>query len=135
MEVHLTPPPLEGIRTSTVERIREQGDGWAVKFADSNSSSDAFDLIGRLCLVAVDDLPEFEEPFDPLELVGLAVRDEEAGDLGAVTDVLVSSEQITLVVRDGEKETLIPYVEDFVTEVSDDLITTLVPKGILDLNR
>lgn len=134
MEVHLTPPPLEGIRTSTVERIREQGDGWAVKFADSNSPADAFDLVGRLCLVAVDDLPEFEEPFDPRELVGLAVHDEEAGDLGTVTDVLVSSEQVTLVVGDGERETLIPYVEEFVTEVADDLITTLVPRGILDLN-
>ena len=134
MEVHLTPPPLEGIRSSIVESIREQGDGWAVKFADSNSAAAAFDLVGRLCLVAVDDLPEFEEPCDPRELVGLLVHDEEAGDLGTVIDVLVSSEQVTLVVSDGGRETLIPYVEEFVTEVTDDLITTLVPKGILDLN-
>ena len=138
MEVHLMPPPLEGIRSSVVERIREQGDGWAVKFADSNSPADAFDLIGRLCLVAVEDLPEFEEPFDPFELVGLEVTDEQAGPLGTVGDVLVSSEQITLVVRDGEgdgdREVLIPYVEEFVTDVTDDAIITAVPEGILNLN-
>ena len=134
MEVHLTPPPLKGIRSSIIEGIREQGDGWAVKFADSNTSGDAFDLVGRLCLVAVGDLPEFEEPFDPRELVGLAVVDEEAGPLGTVGDVLFSPEQITLVVRDDARETLIPYVEEFVVDVDDDLITTCVPEGILNLN-
>ena len=94
----------------------------------------AFCVIGRLCLVAVADLPEFEEPFDPRELVGLAVVDEEAGTLGTVDDVLVSPEQITLVVRDDARETLIPYVEEFVVDVDEDLITTCVPEGILNLN-
>ncbi|MGI6220871.1 MAG: ribosome maturation factor RimM [Coriobacteriales bacterium] len=135
MEVFLTPPPLQGVRSSVIERIREQGDGWAVKFADSNSPADAFELVGRLCLVAEADLPEFEEPFDPRELVGLAVHDLEFGDLGSVSDVLVSSEQITLVVADDSgHETLIPFVAEFLMEYDEDLIVTRVPEGILKLN-
>lgn len=136
MEVHLTPPPLHGIRTSTVERIREQGDGWAVKFADSKEAADAFGLVGRLCLVAVADLPDFDEPFDPLELVGLMVVDERFGELGEVVDVLVSPEQITLVVGSGDTgDVLVPYVEEFVLDATDDPIIVRIPEGLLNLNR
>ena len=46
MPVHLTPPPLEGLRCSVVDSVREHGDAWAVKFAGCDSSEDAFE-IGR----------------------------------------------------------------------------------------
>ena len=133
--VHLTPPPLEGIRSSVVEGVREMGDGWAVKFADARSSEDAFSLVGRLCLVAEADLPALEPEDDPWMLVGLQVVDEEAGALGEVTDLLMSSEQITLVVGDAEEPDryLIPFVEEFVTGFDDEYITIKAPKGLLDL--
>lgn len=135
MRVHLTPPPLEGIRSSVVEHVREHGDAWAVKFADSNTGEDAFTLVGRLCLVSEEDLPELEPEDDPSVLIGMQVVDEEAGDLGAVTDVLASSEQLTLVIGDEEdpERYMIPFVDEFIRSIGEDLIETQAPSGLLDL--
>ena len=135
MEVHLTPPPLTGIRRSVVEGVRELGDGWAVRFADARTSEDAFSLVGRLCLVSEDDLPELEPQDDPSILVGLPVIDAHAGTLGEVTDVLVNPEQLTLVIGDdeGPERYMIPFVDEFVLTVGEDGIEVDAPQSLLDL--
>ena len=135
MMVHLTPPPLEGMRRSVVESVRELGDGWAVRFADARTSEDAFALVGRLCLVSEEDLPELEPQDDPSVLLGLDVVDGRVGLIGAVTDILVSTEQLTLVVGDEEEPErhMIPFVDEFVLAVSEDAIEVDVPQSLLDL--
>lgn len=135
MTVHLTPPPLEGIRRSVVEGVRELGDGWAVRFADVRSSEEAFALVGRLCLVSEDELPELEPEDDPSLLLGLPVIDVRAGALGEVTDILVGPEQLTLVIGDGEEPEryMIPFVDEFVLAAREDGIEVDVPQSLLDL--
>lgn len=135
MLVHLTPPPLTGIRSSVVEGVREHGDAWAVKFADSKTSEDAFSLEGRLCLVSEDDLPELEPEDDPSMLIGMRVVDGAAGELGEVTGILASSEQLTLVIGDENdpERHMVPFVEEFVVSIGEDLIETQVPESLLDL--
>ncbi len=108
IQVYLTPPPLDGIRSSIVESVRELGNAWAVKFKDSNNSSDAFELKGRLCLVAEEDLPKedlaedladfLEKEINYTDLIGLEVVDEKLGYLGKVVDLIESSAQVALVV-------------------------------------
>ena len=136
MEVHLTPPRLTGLRSAVVERVAEMGEGWAVKFAGCDDSAAAFELVGRLCLVACDELPELEPELDPGQLVGLAVVDEELGALGEVDDVLVNPAQITLVVTDGEgREALIPFVDEFVRGFDgEDTLIVAIPEALLTLN-
>lgn len=140
MEVHLTPPRLTGLRSAAVERVSEMGEGWAVKFAGCDDSTAAFELVGRLCLVAIDDLPELEPELDPGQLLGLAVVDEELGALGEVVDVLVNPEQLTLVVAaagDGDagaREVLIPFVDEFVRDIDDESLVVAIPPALLDLN-
>ncbi len=102
MEVHLTPPPLDGIRASRVAWVREMGDGWAVKFEDSNSPAAAFDLVGRLCLVSEEHLEDVEFPPDLQSMCGFIVVDRKYGELGMVVEVLDNPEQATLVVSTKE---------------------------------
>ncbi len=137
VEVHLTPPPLDGIRTAVVESCREIGDGWAVKFSGCDTAADAFDLKGRLCLVSAEDLPEIDEEPDPADLVGLPVVDEELGDLGRIADVLTTSEQMILVVtdREGAHEIMIPAVDEFVRSFDEEgTIFVSIPESLLHLN-
>ncbi len=147
MQVFLTPPPLDGIRYSVVEYVREIGDGWAVKFKDCNSEADAFELRGRTCLVATDDIGEFELGEDPESLLGAEVYDEEFGYLGEIVDLLVSPAQVTVVVGvgndvgagDGDSssvdEILIPLVDEFVEGLDDEgVLHVQIPKSLLELN-
>ncbi|MGI6217371.1 MAG: ribosome maturation factor RimM [Coriobacteriales bacterium] len=136
MDVFLTPPPLEGIRHSKIESIREIGDAWAVKFEDSNDSATAFELVGKLCLAPEEELGEIDEFDDPSVLVGMQVRDLQLGNLGKVTDVLTSSEQLTLEVGDDEvgDRYLIPYVDEFIDSIEDDEIVVSIPKSLAELN-
>ncbi len=164
MEVYLTPPELTGIRSSVIESVGESGDAFTVKFADSNSSETAFSLVGRTCLVCEADLDEIPIEDDPSVLIGMSVEDAERGYLGDVTDLIVTPEQITLIInaRDVEDEQgnkashenseppeetgedassvdsyqyMIPFVDEFIEDVDEETIYVSIPDSLANLNR
>lgn len=122
MRVHFTPPRLTGIRSAVVQSVREVGDSWGVRLQGVDTVEQAFELQGRLCLVSTEDIEELADWDDPMLLVGLPVRDLRLGSLGEVTDVLVTSQQITLVVGTEQKPDryLIPFVDEFIIEMEED---------------
>ncbi|MCR5845102.1 MAG: ribosome maturation factor RimM [bacterium] len=139
MTVHLTPPILDGINHCTVESAELRGNTWVVKLSGSNSDTDAFSLVGRTCLVPCDELGDFEEEGDEAyDLIGLSVIDSAEGYLGEVVEVLLSSEQATLVVQrpegEGGRELLIPFVDEFVKGIDDEAIAVDLPHDLLTLN-
>ncbi|MCY3760800.1 MAG: PRC-barrel domain-containing protein, partial [Gemmatimonadetes bacterium] len=68
------------------------------------------------------------------DLVGCRVEDEDGSELGKVADVQEMPSADLLVIRNGQKEVLIPLVGDFVTEV---LVSErrVVVAGVEDLVR
>ena len=81
---------------------------------------------------ALEDLPEgyyYEH-----HLTGLECRSPEGDVLGKVTGLDPGEGQSRLVVRDGKKEHLVPYVPDIVREVDLDggFIVIDAPRGLLD---
>ncbi len=81
---------------------------------------------------ALDELPEgyyYEH-----HLVGLACRSPEGDDLGKVIGLDPGEGQSRLVVRTGDRERLVPYVPEIVTEVNLEggFVVIDAPRGLLD---
>ena len=81
---------------------------------------------------ALEDLPEgyyYEH-----HLVGLECRSPDGEDLGRVTGVDPGQGQARLVVRNGNRESLVPYVPEIVREVDLDggFVIIDAPAGLLD---
>jgi ribosomal 30S subunit maturation factor RimM len=139
--VHLTPPPLYGIRRSRVERARESSkpSAFLVKFEDSNSAADAFELVGRTCLISTEDLPVgstliSENNFD--DLLNLELIDENAKSIGVIVEVIDNpAHPILLAESEDGTEVLVPLVEEFVKYQDEKSLCMRIPKGLLELNR
>lgn len=136
-QVFLSPPRIQGVRWARVQSVNEIGDGWCVKFEGIDSAADAFALEGRLCLVARADLAQLEEYDNFDSIIGSQVIDEQLGRLGLVTDVLTNPMQATLVVGDDTQPEryLIPYVDEFVLDETDDAIFVRIPQSLASLNK
>lgn len=96
---------------------RVQGRGLVAQLGDANGRAiddrdQAAALIGADILVARDELPELEEgQYYWSDLVGLKVQNEEGVELGKVESLTSNGAQDVLVLRGGEAERLIPFVQ------------------------
>lgn len=83
---------------------------------------------------------DFINHFAPLEsydyLFGLQVIDTEKGNLGELIDVIENeNSHATLVVQHGDKEVLIPFVDEFILEINEveKFISVALPDGLIEL--
>jgi 16S rRNA processing protein RimM len=93
-------------------------------------------LVGREILARRDQLPPLEEgEFYWCDLIGLAVTTTEGEALGRIAEIIATGSNDVYVVRGGEKEYLIPALEDIVVNVDLDQGTMTVSpsEGLLDL--
>ena len=119
---------------TSVREVRDKY--WEVAFQGIDTVDAAEALAGSFCLVARDDLPDIGID-EALELlVGFSVEDERYGALGVVREVRVSPAQALLVVEGERGEVLIPYVDEFVTGVSESarVVSTSILESLLLLN-
>lgn len=127
-------PPSHDVRTSRIEGIRPgpKGPLFAFEGVDDITTADA--LRGRLVLARAEDIPEMEPEFDP---VGFSVTDDERGDLGRVTDVIVTGANDVWVVEGPFGEVLIPVICDVVLDVDEDAMTARVKllPGLIEEGR
>ena len=115
---------------------RIDGRGILVKFAGIDSPERVAGEVSKGYLT----IPREEVPDPPegsyyvFDLVGCRVEDEDGSELGKVADVQEMPSADLLVIRNGQKEVLIPLVGDFVTEV---LVSErrVVVAGVEDLVR
>lgn len=122
MSVWFTPPP-QAVRTSRIRGVRTGPKGPLFSFENVDDISTAGTLRGCLVLARFEDVPEFEEEFDP---VGLSVIDAVRGDLGTITDVIVTGANDVWVVDGPFGEVLIPVIEEVVETVDEDAMTARV---------
>ena len=101
-----------------VTSVRPAGKGFIVKFAELTSPEEAGCWRGGLIQVARGVVPVLPAgQYYECDLVGLDVRNEQGRSLGVLEEILEVPAGHVFVVRQGDKETLIPAVKAWVTGV------------------
>lgn len=81
-------------------------------------------------------LPEivFEEDIEET-FVGFTAKDSTFGTIGTVKEIIENSAQDLIVITRGDKEILIPFVDDFIIEINEThkIMVLQLPEGLLDL--
>jgi 16S rRNA processing protein RimM len=77
-----------------------------------------------------------DQPHNPDDFRGLTVVDETQGAIGEVAEVIESTMQIILLVKNQNKEILIPLVREFVRffDPKSRILYLDLPEGLIDLN-
>lgn len=93
--------------------------GWAIlKLAGCDDRTAAEKLRGKLVQIPMEEaMPLGEDEYYVYQIVGLTVWTTKGERLGRVTEVLSTGSNDVYVVRDGEREILIPAIEDVVKEI------------------
>jgi 16S rRNA processing protein RimM len=93
-------------------------------------------LVGREVFVKREQLPELpDDEFYWCDLIGLKVITTKGECLGELQGIFAAGDNDIYVVKAGEREYLIPAVEDIVTDInlSEGVMTVDPPEGLLDL--
>ncbi|ABB33087.1 16S rRNA processing protein RimM [Geobacter metallireducens RCH3] len=93
-------------------------------------------LVGRELFARRDQFPPLDEgEFYWCDLIGLSVTTSEGLSLGRIEEIIATGSNDVYVVRDGEREYLIPALEDIVVGVDLDkgIMTVSPTEGLLDL--
>ncbi|MBO7544789.1 MAG: 16S rRNA processing protein RimM [Bacteroidales bacterium] len=119
-----------------VERITPNGDKFFVKVQDVKTIEQAQNLLGKSVYLPMEMLPKLSgKQFYFHEIVCFTVVDTEKGELGPVTEVLEYPTQAILQVKKGEKEILIPIIDEVIQNVDRDkkILTITAPEGLIDM--
>ena len=103
-----------------IDSWRPEQPGILMKFVNVDSREDAREILvkGYVTIDADDVAVPPENEFYISDLIGCTVVDEKDGCLGSVVEVMQMPSTDVYVVRNEERELLIPAVVDFVVEVS-----------------
>jgi 16S rRNA processing protein RimM len=107
-----------------------------VAVAGIHDINSALHLVGCEVYVRRDQLPDLTDgEYYWRDLLGLAVLDEQGRCIGELTDILATGAHDIYVVKNGEKEYLIPAISDVVLEIDLSMRTMTVRpmEGLLDL--
>lgn len=141
MVVNLTPPPLRGIRVAKIEEVRPLAKGWGVRFEGVDDIGTASGLIGRMCLVRVDDLPSYEVEDEWDGCIGYEVFDRRYGLLGIVVELLETKAHDVWVIEGPFGEVMLPVVDEFIEEIESPAggvaggrVNVCAPDGLIELH-
>jgi 16S rRNA processing protein RimM len=119
----------------TIIRRRLDKKSAIVELEGVKSLDDAEKLRGCSVMVDTSDLADAEEgEYYWFQLIGLKVYTTEGGYLGLVENLIDRTSQSLLVVKEGEKEFLIPMIDTVVKEINlkDSRIVVSPLSGLLD---
>lgn len=110
--------PAEHWQALTLESVKRHGDGVVAKLEGVGDRNAAEALDGLFVGAPRDALPATaDEEYYWADLVGLEVVNEQDGILGRVASLIETGAHDVLVVRDGERERLLPFVAQVVRKV------------------
>lgn len=107
-----------------------------VKFEEVDSEAEAENLLGSELYLPLTLLPQLEgNQFYYHEIIGFKVVDQRLGDIGTIHSIIENTAQPLFEIFKGEKQILIPMIDDFILEVnrSKKEITMNTPVGLVDL--
>lgn len=132
---------LIGQTESEIEWFRHQHGRCVAKFKGIDSISEAERYIGSEIKIAAEDLPAIEEGwFYTFQLRGCEVYAVDGEYIGKVTDIVsaggAGGTELLKVDR-GNKETLIPFAQEYLKQIDLDRqrIEVDLPEGLRDLNQ
>jgi 16S rRNA processing protein RimM len=106
------------IRVLNIEYYRLRGRTAVLKFREINSREDAIALGGLDLLVPEEESPPLPEGvYYYYQIKGLDVYTLDGSYLGKVIDIIETGSNDVYVVKGGEKEFLIPAIEDIINEI------------------
>jgi 16S rRNA processing protein RimM len=101
-----------------LQALRLQGKSWVAKFVGIDDRNGAEQLVGHYVGAPRSALPVTDpDEYYWADLVGLRVVNEKQESLGAVAELIESGAHAVMVVVDGEKKSLLPFVAAVVKEV------------------
>ncbi|MBT5077701.1 MAG: 16S rRNA processing protein RimM [Candidatus Marinimicrobia bacterium] len=99
-----------------IEKLNLQSDKSRLKFKNVNDRNSAELLRDFTLSVCRDEFPEtVDEEFYLVDLIGFNVIDQAGKKVGKVSDIMENPANDILMILDGDKEHLIPMVDDFMT--------------------
>ena len=98
----------------------ENHSGSLICYFTGVASRDAADALFDRGLWIDPSLLEYDDPFSDARLVGYRVFDEAGRDLGTIVDIIGSHTQYVWIIYTGEREWMMPAVEEFVREIRAD---------------
>ena len=107
-----------------------------VKFQDFDNLEDAESLQGLEMYLPITELPALKgNRFYYHEIVGFNVFDEVHGNIGVIDDILELPHQSLFQIRFGEKEILIPVVDEIIQKVDrrKKLLMIAAPPGLIEI--
>ncbi|HOJ88645.1 MAG TPA: ribosome maturation factor RimM [Pseudothermotoga sp.] len=106
------------IYTLQVQEIKRTDRSILAKFYGIDSEKDAAKIVGLQIVMKVEDLPQLnsKDEYYYYEILDVDVFDENGNFLGKVCDIIWTGSNEVLVVKDKDKEILLPMIHDYVLE-------------------
>jgi 16S rRNA processing protein RimM len=107
-----------------------------IRFQDFTTIEDAESLAGLEMHLPVTELPALTgNQFYYHEIIGFRVLDQKHGDIGVIEDILDLPHQALFQVRFGEKEILVPVVDEIILKVDKKKKQLLInaPEGLIEI--
>jgi len=115
-----------------IEKFRFHKNFVLIKFKDINSIDEVEKrLKGRFVYIDESQLPELEEEeYYWQDLIGCKVIDEKRGFIGKVVNLIDAKSNDVLIVKAGNEELLIPFIDDTVKKV--DITNKIIYVSLLE---
>lgn len=121
--------------TYVIEKLNLQSEKTRLKFKNINDRNSAELLRNFTLSVCRNEFPEtVDEEFYLIDLIGFNVIDQAGKKVGKVSEIMDNPANDILIIKDGEKEHLIPLVDDFVTffDFENKQVTINLIEGLID---
>ena len=118
-----------------IERSRVFKNTVIAKIEGIDTPEQAEKLRNKMLYMHRDDLELDDDTYFIQDLIGMEVKDADSGELyGKIADVMQTGANDVYVIRDGEKEYLVPAIADVVisTDIDNNIMTIRPLDGLFD---
>ena len=117
-----------------IEDCRPNNSGYILKLETIDAVETSKKLIGKKAFALTDFILEEEESLN--EFIGYAIIDSKFGNIGIISDVDEKTDNVIIkVIHSSGKEIILPFNNDFISEIDDDLKTIEfnAPEGLIEM--
>jgi len=132
-------PPTHKVSENVFSSIGEFGGGYLVKLSNVDSIEEAHVLSNRSLVCAVEDLPSevvdaVRDETDPDSVLGFKVSSDNYGDLGMVSEYLVTKANDCVVIQGPYGELILPVIDEVLIDVDYEhkILHVHVQKGTIE---
>lgn len=117
-----------------IEECRPNNAGYIVKLETIDTVDTSKKLIGKKAFALLDFILENDESLN--EFIGYAIIDSKLGNIGNISDVDEKTDNVIIkVIHPSGVEIILPFNDDFIVEIDDDLKTIdfNAPEGLIEM--